>query len=202
MDIVQSAVRTMLRTEVAEEFYSVPQKYIVGLSQDAEFDNRQATLSSFLNLTQDENGKFPSLGQFQQQSMSPHLEHMKMLASMFAGETGLTLEDLGFTTGNPASFDAIRASHENLRLAARKAQRTFGVGFLNAGYLAACIRDDQAYRRSAFADCKAVWQPIFEPDAGALGAIGDAILKINQASEGFMGARNIRKMTGMETDAE
>lgn len=125
-----------------------------------------------------------------------------MLASMFAGESGLTLEDLGFSTGNPPSYDAIRASHENLRLTARKAQRSFGTGFLNAGYLAACIRDGETYNRSAFRDVKPEWMPIFEPDANALGAIGDAILKINQASEGFLGARNIKNMTGLESDAE
>jgi hypothetical protein len=43
--------------------------------------------------------------------------------------------------------------------------------------------------------------PIFEPDASALGVIGDAILKINQASEGFMGADNIRAVTGLSSDA-
>jgi Protein of unknown function (DUF1483). len=58
-----------------------------------------------------------------------------MFASLFAGETGLTLDDLGFVTSNPSSEGAIRAAHENLRLTARKAQRTFGTGFLNAAYL-------------------------------------------------------------------
>ncbi len=202
MDITQSAMRTLLRTEVGAEFFSVPQKYIVGLSQDAEFDNRKATLSTFLRFSKDDEGDKPVLGQFQQQSMAPHLEHMKILASLFAGETGLTLDDLGFNTSNPASYDAIRASHEALRLTARKGQRTFGVGFLNAGYLAACIRDKTAYDRSAFANTKAAWYPIFEPDASALGAIGDAIYKINQASEGFLGSRNIKRMTDMESDAE
>ena len=126
---------------------------------------------------------------------------MKMLASLFAGETGLTLDDLGFTTDNPASSEAIRASHENLRLTARKAQRTFGTGFINAGYLSACIRDSYSYDRRAFANTSCNWMPIFEPDASALGGIGDAILKINQASPDFMGARNIRALTGLSSDA-
>lgn len=201
MDIQQSALRTMLRSEVGAEFYSVPQKWIVGLSQDSDFNNKAATLSTFMGFTNDEDGNHPTLGQFEQMSMAPHLEHMKMLASMFAGETGLTLDDLGFTTDNPASYDAIRASHETLRLTARKAQRTFGTGFLNAGYLAACLRDEQTYQRSAFRDIIPAWMPIFEPDASALGAIGDAILKVNQASEGFLGARNIKQLTGLESDA-
>jgi hypothetical protein len=202
MEIQQSALRTMLRTEVAAEFYSVPQKYIVGLAQDAEFNNRAATLSSFLAFSADEDGGKPTLGQFQNGSIEPFLSQMKMLASLFAAETGLTLDDLGFTTENPSSIDAIRASHENLRLTARKAQRTFSTGFVNAGYLAACIRDNYSYERSAFADTRCNYLPIFEPDASMLGVLGDAILKINQASEGFMGAKNIRALTGLESDAE
>jgi hypothetical protein len=206
MEIVQASLRTMLRTEVGAEFYSVPQKYIVGLEQDLidKFKEKkgEATLSSFLAFSRDENGNLPSLGQFQSGSMTPFIEQMRMNASLFAAETGLTLDDLGFTTDNPQSFDAIRASHENLRLTARRAQQTFGTGFLNAGYLAACIRDDYSYERYAFADVQPMWLPIFEPDAAALGVLGDAILKINQASEGFMGARNIRSLTGLKSDAQ
>lgn len=200
MDLVQGVVRSLVRTEVTSEFYSFPQKYVLGLSEEAEFNNRQATLSSFLNFGKDSDGNVPKVGQFTQESMAPHIEHIKMIASMFAGETGLTLDDLGFSTSNPASFDAIRASHERLRLSARKSQRCFGVGFLNAGYLAACVRDKTEYDRFAFADYKTIWKPIFEPDANALAATGDAIIKINQASEGFLGSRNIKQLTGLESD--
>ena len=204
MDLVQAALRTMLRSEVGAEFYSVPQKYILGLSGEAVkgFDKPKATLSSFLAFSKDGDGDSPTLGQFQTGSMTPYTDQMRMLASLFAAETGLTLDDLGFTTENPSSEEAIKASHENLRLTARRAQQTFGTGFLNAGYLAACIRDDYSYERYAFASVEPMWLPIFEPDAAALGVLGDAILKINQASEGFMGARNIRSLTGLKSDAE
>lgn len=200
MNIVGTALRTLLRTEVAAEFYSIPQKYIVGLSQKTKFDNRKATLSSFLKITKDEDGDHPIIGQFQQQSMTPHLDNVKMLASLFAGETGLTLDDLGFTTGNPQSYDAIRASHETLKLCARKAQRNFGVSFLNAGYLAACIREGYSYDRSAFTKTKASYWPIFEPDASALGAVGDAVFKINEAVPGYVGERNMKQLTSLESD--
>jgi len=204
MEIVQSALRTMLRTEVGAEFYSVPQKYIVGLEPELieNFDKGKALLSSFLAFSKDGDGDKPSLGQFQSGSMAPFLDQMKMYASLFAAETGMTLDDLGFTTENPSSEEAIKASHENLRLTARRAQQTFGTGFLNAGYLAACVRDDYRYERYAFAEVAPAWLPIFEPDAAAMGVIGDAILKINQAAPGFMGARNIRALTGLRSDAE
>ena len=202
MDITQMVLRTMLRAEVSSEFYSFPQKYTLGLSQDAEFNNRYASMSSFLDLRKDEDGSHPTVGQFQQSSMTPYTEYMRMLASVFAGETGLTLDDLGFVTSNPSSEEAIKASHENLRLTARQAQRTFGIGFLNAGYLAACVRDKKSYDRRAFANTKASWMPIFEPDVSGLGAVGDAVFKINQASPDFLGKQNLKRLTGLESDAE
>lgn len=198
----QTALRTIKRSEVSAEFYSFPQKYVLGLSEDAEFNNRLATISSFLNFTKDGDGDHPIVGQFQQQSMTPYTEQLRTLASLFAGETGLTLDDLGFATENPSSAEAIKAGHENLRLTARKAQRTFGTGLLNVGYLAVCIRDRYAYQRDAFRDTKVAWLPIFEPDAATLSGVGDAILKINQAVPDYLGARNIKALTGMESDGK
>lgn len=198
----QTALRTIKRSEVSAEFYSFPQKYVLGLSEDAEFNNRLAAISSFLNFTKDGDGDHPIVGQFQQQSMTPYTEQLRTLASLFAGETGLTLDDLGFAAENPSSAEAIKAGHENLRLTARKAQRTFGTGLLNVGYLAVCIRDRYAYQRDAFRDTKVAWLPIFEPDAAALSGVGDAILKINQAVPDYLGARNIKALTGMESDGK
>lgn len=203
MDIQQTALRTLLRSEVGAEFYSVPQKYVVGLSNDAakSFEKAKAVMSSFLYFGQDSRGNSPSLGQFSAISMGPFMDQLKMLASLFAAETGLTLDDLGFTTENPTSAEAIRASHESLRLTARRAQQTLGTGFLNAGYLAACVRDDFSYERSAFAGVRPQWMPIFEPDAAGLAALGDAILKLNQAVPDFMNAEKIRLLTGISSNA-
>lgn len=204
MDTVCAAFRTLTRSEVSSEFYSFPQRYVLGLSNDAEqMDNKvKAAISAFLDFRQDDNGKAPTVGQFPQQSMAPFSEQLRTQAAIFAGETDLTLDDLGFSNGNPLSFEAIKASHEALRLTARKAQRTFGTGFLNAGYLAACVRDKYTYQRSAFVDTKPAWQPIFEPDAAALGAIGDAIFKINQAVPEYIGEKAIHSMTGLVSDSD
>lgn len=201
MNLMQGALRTMLRSEVSAEFYSFPQKYITGLSQDADgFDKWKATMSSFLALTKDDEGDKPSLGQFTQQSMSPYTEQLRTFAALFAGETGLTLDDLGFVTDNPSSAEAIKASHENLRLAARKAQKTFGSGFLNVGYLAACVRDQFPYRREQVYLTKPVWDPVFEPDAAMLSGIGDGVGKINQAVPGYIGKNAMQDLTGIRPE--
>ena len=104
MSIVNSALRTIKRSEISAEFYSFPQKYVTGLSNDAEaMDKWKATMSSLITFTKDEEGDSPSLGQFTQQSMTPHTDQLRMFAALFAGETGLTLDDLGFATENPSS---------------------------------------------------------------------------------------------------
>lgn len=201
MSIMQGALRTLLRSEVSAEFYSFPQKYITGLAQDVEVESWRATIASMLTFTKDEDGDKPTLGQFTQQSMSPFTEQLRTFAALFAGETGLTLDDLGFVTDNPSSAEAIKASHENLRLAARKAQKTFGICLLNAGYLAACVRDGYAYSRQQLYMTKPAWEPVFEPDAAMLSGIGDGIGKINQAVPGYFGKTNLRDMTGVEPES-
>ena len=199
MSIVNSAARTVKRSEISAEFFSFPQKWASGFSEDVEMLNQwSAAVSAMMIATKDEDGDSPSFGQFMQQSMTPHVDHLKMFASLFAAETGLTLDDLGFPTSNPASADAIKAAHDSLRLTARAAQRSFGSGFRNAGYLAACLRDDFMYSRSAA--CKAVpaWEPIFEPDASMLSSIGDGVLKLNQAVDGYITEDVMGDLTGIK----
>ncbi len=198
MDLMNKARNTITRAEVAAEFYAFPQKYVVGISQDAEpMDTWKATVSSMLQFTKDEDGDHPILGQFNTASMTPHHEQLKMYASAFAGETGLTLNDLGFATENPSSAEAIKAGHENLRVLARKAQRTFGTGFLNTGYLAACVRDGRTYNRNEIYQSKPKWLPIFEPDASTLSGVGDAFMKLQQSFPDYVTEEKLIKLTGI-----
>lgn len=199
MDYAKSAMRTVKRAEISAEFYSFPQKYATGLSQDAEeMDKWQASMSALLTFTKDEDGEKPTLGQFTVGSMTPHMEQLKATASLFAGETGLTLDDLGFVTSNPSSAEAIKAGHEGLRLTATKAQRCFGVGFKNVGFIGACIRDNNDYRREELFTTRATWKPTFEPDAAMLSAIGDGVIKLNQAMPNYITEDRMRRMTGIE----
>src|SRR5699024_12072899 len=116
----------------------------------------------------------------------------------FAGETGLTLDDLGFVSDNPSSAEAIKASHETLRLAAEKAQRDFSSGFLNAGYLAVSLRDNVPYKRNQLYETKAKWEPVFKPDASTISLIGDGALKVNQSLPGYFNKDNLRDLTGVD----
>jgi hypothetical protein len=193
------AKRTLERADITAEFYSFPQKWVVGLSQDAEpMETWKATISSMLQFSKDSDGDAPKLGQFTTPSMSPFTEQLRTAAAGFAGETGLTLDDLGFVSDNPSSAEAIKASHETLRVAAKKAQRTFGSGFLNVGYLAACLRDDFPYKRSQLYLTTPKWENVFEPDASTMSLIGDGVLKIQQGLPGYFTKETIRDLTGIK----
>lgn len=199
MSYVNSAIRTIKRSEISAEFFSFPQKWVTGVDADAEkIDKWSAAMSALMKFTLNEDGQdHVKLGQFSQQSMTPHVDQFKMFASLFAGEVGLTLDDLGFPQSNPSSYDAIKASHENLRLTAKAAHKSFNVGILNAGYLAACIRDDYDYTRQQITVTTPMWLPPFQADVSMLGSIGDAIQKINSSLPDYLTEEKILEMTGI-----
>lgn len=199
MSLVGSALRTIKRSEISAEFYSFPQKWMTGVDDSAQqIDKWTAAMSAMIKITKNEDGDDNvKLGQFAQQSMTPHTDQLKMFASLFAGEVGLTLDDLGFPQSNPSSYDAIKASHENLRLTAKAAHKSFNVGILNAGFLAACIRDNYTYQRSQITYTKPVWLPPFQADVSMLSGIGDAIQKINQSYPDYLTEDKILEITGI-----
>lgn len=195
------AKRTLERADITAEFYSFPQKYVLGTDPDAEpLQKWKATISSMLEISVNENGDKPTVGQFITPSMSPFTEQLRTAAALFAGETGLTLDDLGFVSDNPSSVEAIKASHENLRLSGRKAQRSLGSGLLNVAYVACCLRDDFKYTRGRFIDTNPKWEPLFEADANMLTLIGDGVIKLNQALPGYIDSNVIRDLTGIKGD--
>lgn len=198
MDYTASAIRTIKRSEIGAEFFSYPQKYVTGLSQDAEpMEKWKATMSSLLTFTKDESGDHPILGQFSTQSMTPHLEQLKMFASLFAGEVGLTLYDMGFSTENPQSAEAIKASHDVLRLTADKAKSRYATNLINVGVVAASIRNGKDIDRESFVDTEVVWKPSFAPDINSLGALGDAVLKLQQAFPDYITEEKLKELTGI-----
>lgn len=197
------ARNTLERSEVSAEFYCFPQKYVTGLDPEADpLDTWKASMSSMLSFDKDQDGDSPKLGQFTQQSMSPFTEQLRTAAAMFSGETGLTLDDLGFVTDNPSSAEAIKAAHESLRMTARKAQRTYGTAFANVGYVAASLRDEYPYARTLVSQMKAKWLPVFEPDAAMLSSIGDGAIKVNQAVPGYFSRDTLETLTGIEGGIE
>jgi hypothetical protein len=115
--ITDSAVREALRTEVSAEFFTAPQKYLLGVSKEeafAEVSKWEAYIGSIFTVGRDSEGDIPQFGQLSQGSMQPHVDYMRSLAARFAGETNVAISQLGVIHDNPSSAEAIYAANEPL----------------------------------------------------------------------------------------
>lgn len=116
MSITDSAVREALRTEVSAEFFTSPQKYLLGADSDA-FESTtkwEAYIGNIFAVGRDENGDMPQFGQLMQGTMTPHTDYMRSLAARFSGETNIPVSQLGIIHDQPASAEAIYAANEAL----------------------------------------------------------------------------------------
>jgi len=116
MSITDSAVREALRTEISAEFFTSPQKYLLGADKNA-FENKtkwEAYIGNIFAVGRDEDGNIPQFGQLSQGSMQPHTDYMRALAARFSGETNVPISTLGVIHDQPASAEAIYAASEPL----------------------------------------------------------------------------------------
>ena len=144
MALTDSAIRTMVRSEVAAEFFNTPQRYLLGAEEGAfasDSERWKAVMGRFLAISRDEDGEVPEVGQFAQQSMQPHMEQLRGWASLFAGETGVPVSSLGIVQDNPSSAEAIYAAKEDLVIEASSANRVWGAALRRAASTAVMLRD-------------------------------------------------------------
>ena len=116
MSITDSAVREALRTEISAEFFTSPQKYLLGADRYAfeQTTKWEAYIGNIFAVGRDENGDLPQFGQLSQGSMQPHTDYYRSLAARFSGETNVPISTLGVIHDQPASAEAIYAANEPL----------------------------------------------------------------------------------------
>jgi hypothetical protein len=167
-----AAVRTMLGAEVAREFYSAPQRYVLGADEDLFLDNDGNAMNPWtvyqgriLGIPANEDGNTPQVGQFSANSTGPYFEQIKALAQMIAAETAIPPSYLGFQTDNPASADAIRQMESRLVKRAERRQRQFGRGWIEVARLALLVRDGSLPAEAD--DIRPVWRDASTPTRAA-----------------------------------
>lgn len=141
MSIIDRAMRCAVRMDVAAEFFSTPQKYLLGAEEDVlnGMSKWEAYIGYILGIGRDENGELPEFGQLSQMQLTPLTDQMRALAAEFAGETGVPVSSLGVIHDNPASAEAIYAEREDLILEADSLNVTNGNALQNIGLLALAI---------------------------------------------------------------
>jgi len=146
MSWTDAACRSLLRMEIGAEFFSAPQRYIIGASESA-FTNPDGTpadawetyIGRLLALERDEEGNVPAVGQFTAADPSPHMNHVLTLTRLVSARTGVSQDKLGFTSDNPASAQAIEAADATLNRRSKRRMRGFGAEWREVQTLALTI---------------------------------------------------------------
>lgn len=122
MSIQNSALRTIVRSEVSAEMYSIPQRVLLGADESAFMDANgnprgqwQSLLGRIWAVGRDEDGELPEMKEFSAASQQPHMDQLRSWAQLFAGESSIPLASLGIAgDANPTSGEAYEAGRADL----------------------------------------------------------------------------------------
>lgn len=126
MSIHMQALAAMIRADVNGEAYSLPRFILLGATEEA-FKNAdgspkaawQSAWDAVWAIGDDETAaqglERAEVKQFNGQSPEPQNAHLRMLAQMFSGETGVPVGELGLIgDANPTSAEALMASRDDI----------------------------------------------------------------------------------------
>jgi hypothetical protein len=146
--LTESGMRTLLGTEVTREFYSAPQRWLMGADEamfvgpDGEKRSQwDAVIGHMLSIPRDDDGDIPTAGQFPAQSPEPNVALLRTYAQMISAVSGIPATHLGFVQDNPASADAIREANTRLDKRALRRASQYNLGTDEIGTLSVLWRD-------------------------------------------------------------
>lgn len=182
---MQQGVRTMLRQEANAEFYSSPQRALMG-ADEAHFTDENGEKISPLkaligaiwalpDVWDEDEGKLvrPDLKQLQQATMTPHTDMLRSIASMVASETTIPLTYLGVVHDQPASAEAILAAESDMVAMLGSELPAVGVARSRfAAKIAAVQQND--YSSSMRRDLRLLRARFMDPGTPTLAARADA----------------------------
>lgn len=148
MNLSDSAMRASVRSEISAEFFTSPQKYLLGADEEDALGGMSkwdAYIGNIFAVSRDSEGDVPQFGQLSQGSMQPHIDYMRALAARFSGETNVPINELGVIHDNPSSAEAIYASKEPLVIDAQNLNDDNGEHLINVAYLALAVEHGKTF---------------------------------------------------------
>jgi hypothetical protein len=200
MSITDNALREVMRTEIAGEIYTVPQRYFLNVDFSSLGENNFKTYwNSYFAVNAPDGSGTPSAGQFNPPGMNDHIVYMRSLAAQFAGETGLPISALGVVSDNPSSAEAISEARTELVKDAERLNRANGAHLLNVARLVVATS-----RGLTFAEAAELMQGTstrFKPaDMPSRAVIADATLKEVQAIPQLAETKSVLSLLGHPDD--
>ena len=138
MSTIDNVVREIMRSEVAAETYTAPQRVFLNVDPkklqlgSKEWNNYW---HSYVAVGGGNNGQSAQALQFNPPGMNDHVVYMRQLAMDFAGEMGLPASAMGIVQDNPSSAEAIFAAQEELVIEAERMNRINGRALRNVALM-------------------------------------------------------------------
>jgi phage portal protein, SPP1 gp6-like len=201
MDLTDDAMRSSVRAEVAAEFMTAPQKYLVGADPDAlnKLSKWDAYIGSIFAVSKDADGDTPTFGQLQQGSMQPHIDYMRSLAARFSAETNVPISELGIVSDNPSSAEAIYAAKEPLVVDAQNLNADNGEALRDIVLMALAVKRNISFAEvlSTEPSITAKWR---NPAMPSIVSQADSMLKIAQAVPWIVNSEILLEELGFTDD--
>lgn len=171
MGIVDKAMRDVLRMDVGAEFYTFPQRYVLGAAKDlfaAPLDEGTPTdeegdpvdeegnkvdrpsspvakfnayVAALLAISRDENGDVPQVGQFSPTSAENFTMAFENDAQRFSGATNVPLAQLGVLSNTYTSSEALSATNDPLVLEVETMNRRNAEAMEEVARMMMAVRD-------------------------------------------------------------
>lgn len=217
LGIVDKAMRDVLRMEVGAEFFTFPQRYVLGASEDLFstvpegctkcddgswrneageevklIPNEQARFKAYigalLSISRDENGDLPQVGQFSASTADNFTRVFENDAQRFSGATNVPLAQLGVLSNNYTSSDALNASNDPLVLSVEHMTRVYGEALANVGRMILAISEDKTIQELTDKQ-KSITVSWEDASKPTTSSIADAWTKIASIDNSIIGTR-------------
>ena len=199
--LIQGYVRTLANATIGLEFATAPQKYLLGIT-DEQFDAvTQQKFNQYVGnilaaTTNPETGTAPTFGQLTQGNISPHTEMLRILASQFAAQTGLTVTDAGVVNdANPTSSEAILAQSQTLVGMAEQLNTGNGDTLRTIALMALAMEANSTIEALPQEELEIVAH-FRNPAMPNVAVTADAAIKIASARDGFAQTDTFLEMLG------
>ena len=199
--LIQGYVRTLANATIGLEFATAPQKYLLGITDEQYDQVTQQKFNQYVGnilaaTTNPETGESPTFGQLIQGNITPHVEMLKILASQFAAQTGLTIMDTGVVNdANPTSSEAILAQSQTLVSMAEQLNAGNGDSLRTIALMALAMERNCSLDELPEED-RAVVAHFKNPAMPNVAVTADAAIKIATARDGFAQTDTFLEMLG------
>lgn len=201
--LIQQYIRTMANATIALEFSTAPQKYLLGVT-DEQYDAvmndkfKQYVGSILVSTSNPETGQNPTVGQFQQGTIEPHVQMIRAIATKFCSATDLSVTDVGVVNdANPTSAEAIMAQTQALVLKAEQLNAGNGASLNVIAQMALAIANNIT-RDQLSDEQKSAVAHFKNPAMPSVSVTADAAVKIASVRQDFASTDVFAEMIGFD----